>query len=236
MKKINLITITAFVALVLLFFVSGCKKEETTTTSEQEKTIVNPFDIHHDYLREKYQDVFLFISQIHKYPEYENYEVFMRDLAKVMSKSRTPNPYPEFDMEKYNEPEQIVITELLGNYMTDIGTVGLTESTTQTERTISLMSNHDLQQDMYAIVSQIKFMYKMLEDMIDNLDDGLAPEKPNWERRLINCINCKVSALDNWIDWGWFAITWPEHFIVWGASCGWDATFRSHLYHEPCTM
>jgi hypothetical protein len=231
-----LITITALLAITFTFFFTGCKKEDTINSELSEQKIckgfgdsssINPYNKNHEYLDRMLQEVTEFL--LHLDENYENdkdYEQFMRDFEGLMFKYKKNYPYPEFDINAYKSEKQQVISNLIENYVENIGKVGLTAAIVQTERDISLLSDRDLQNNMFSLVSQLSFTFSM----INNMEDIFY--KPNWGERFKNCMYKKAEAYENgnWIEHVG-CIPWCPY--QWAASCAWDATFNTHLHHNP---
>ena len=234
MKKINLKLLTAILSVTLIAIVSifyACKKEEdnssiSNTADEQSQILKssddsssNPYDINYEYFDAVFQDVADFLSEIENNPIYDDFDKFMNDFEKLMEEHLRNNPYPKFDPNRYSSSQQQIISNIIDDYMHNIEIIGITEATEQTENTISLMSDDDLQQSMYSIVSQIKFTAFMMED-IGNILRGKVKD---WEEKMADCMNAKWDS-GNWIDHLEFLIELPTSAIIRTASCAWEVS------------
>jgi len=102
-KKI--INITTLLALIFVFFVTGCEKEKIVSNSSSDQEIsksisnANHFDNNHYYLDQMFQDIVYFFSEIEE-KKYENYEIFMNDFERLIESHQRNSPYPKFDISK----------------------------------------------------------------------------------------------------------------------------------------
>ena len=243
MNKKNIIL--TIIATVIMFF-AGCDKVETVkpvasnSFSGHPKLLVfpafsglNPFDENKGYIDEMFQEAISFISKIDENPEYEDFKIYIRDFDKIMERFKN-SPYPKFDFYKFNESDQKIIIDLIENYMDNIKKVGLVEASNQIEKMISLISDENLQQSMFSVVSQMKFT----RFIMDNMGEILM-QSEGWENRWRSCMRIKYNqyyeSCDNPIDWAvWFAYNVnPLNGLVNAASCAWNATFNHSACYPP---
>jgi hypothetical protein len=81
---------------------------------------------------------------------------------------------------------------------------------------ISLISDNDLQQNLFSLVSQTKFTFYEKENVI--LD--------SWESRFRDCMNAHFDGMTP-VDWGLFYINPSGYVGGVAAGCAWKATFGS---------
>ena len=233
----KLISIIALLAFTL--FVVGCKKEENINLlhpnglENVEKPKVysetNPFDKNHEYIKEVMQDVADLISDL-KEEDCSDFGVFIEKFGTVMKKHKN-SPYPQLNFVNSSSnyrnltPEQRELIDLTSNFISDIETIGLVEASLEAERTIALVQDEVLQEDMYNVVSQLKFSYyyaweglSIEEIFLSNPD--LAP---NWDDRFRYCMNAKWDSM-NWIEKTGFIAGLPESALWQMASCAWEAS------------
>ena len=234
----NLKLFTALLAVALIAGMSifyACKKEEDNSSisspvNEQsaimkssDNSSRNPYDINYEYFDAIFQDVAALLVEIENNTIYDDFNKFMDDFDKLMEEHLKNNPYPKFDSKSYNSSQQQIISKIIDDYMHKIEIIGITEATEQTENAISLISDHELQQSMYSIVSQIKFSVFMMEDI-----GGLLPEKQKeWSDEMRDCMNNKWDNM-NWIEKGAFLAGLPTSAIISVAACAWDVSHNNN--------
>jgi len=245
MKKRNIKLLTILLSAVLIAGLSvfyACKKEETITSSisnplseqgifksQGNSSIINPFDKNHEYLEEVLEEVVDFLLDIDNNYSEDDFNRFLNDFDKLMNKYEKNNPYPKFDINEYSSVNQNIILGLIDSYRSNIKIIGLEEATEQTERTISLISDIDLQQTMFSLVSQFHFNCFVMENIGEIMG---AP--PGWGERFSNCMWKKADAMENSnaVD---IALCLAQSVMCplgWAASCAWDASFNKHLHHS----
>ena len=151
----------------------------------------------------------------------------MKDYQNLIEKYKNSNPYQNFDISKYNDTEQRNIENLIKDYMNNIEEVGWLDASNQVESIISSMSNIELQQSMYNLVSQIKFTQYYLDEIIEPI---IMKVQHGWSERFWKCMHAKADAQfgegSNVVDWVQFMIAPPVNFAWWVGSCSWTATFK----------
>jgi len=219
MKK-SLILLT-FLFLLINY---SCKKETEISHSNESSNsiqksqsidnnflILNPFDKNKDYIIEMYQDIEMFLANIENYTNYDDY---MRDFEKLMSNYNN-SPYPKLDINVLDDADKKIITNFIQKYMKDIENIGLTRASNQIEKTISLMSDYNIQQSLFSIVSQIKFTF-YADENIPPIDRG--PYYDRWKA----CMDDHFDNM-NWVNWVEFSVN-PPVYVGWvAASCAWSA-------------
>lgn len=187
---------------------------------------VNPFDRNQEYIRNMFQVVVDFLSTIEDNPDYEDYEVFMNDFERLIEPYQRNSPYPKSDIAKYSGEKQRVVENLMVRYMYNIETFGLEAATKEVEKTISLMSDQEVRQNMYSVVSQLHFSF----DFLDNLGDL---KRPSWDERFMNCLKKKGGEFEdsNLLEKAICLLAGAPCPLTWMASCAYDATFRPNLHH-----
>jgi len=240
--KNHIINLTILFVLSFAFLVTGCNKEETikssvsNSSSEQgifksqgNPSIKNPFNKNHEYLEEVLEEVVDFLLEIENNYSEEDFDKFLSDFDKLIDKHEKNNPYPKFDINEYSSAKQKTILDLIDSYRTNINIVGLEEATEQTERTILLISDIDLQQTMFSLVSQFNFNCFVMENIGE-----IMGASPGWGERFQNCMWKKGDAMENsnGVD---IALCLAQSVMCplgWAASCAWDASFNKHLHHS----
>ncbi|GHV37466.1 hypothetical protein FACS1894178_9230 [Bacteroidia bacterium] len=226
--------ILTILALATAIIFTACKKTEKenedditlTKSIPIQRSNNNPFDRNHEYLKKMFDDVTIFLSNTQNNSEYENFELFLNDFEKTLAKYETNYPYKHFDINEYDAKTQNIVQEVIGNYINNVNNYGLSKATEQTEKQISKLLNHDLQQSMYSLVSELKFTLSLLK----NIENIFNMRRPNWEQRFVACLEKKADAQfgsnSNWIDWAAFLWNPPANFAWWIGSCSWNATFN----------
>jgi hypothetical protein len=233
MKKLFLVATAILVALLtFIFFVAGCKKEESIyphNPNNSENVMIpkiysdeNPFDKNYEYIKEMMQDVVIFLSDL-KENGCSDFSVFIEKLGPVIEK-HINCPYPQLNYVSFNSnlrtftPEQKKMMNLTANYMSDIGTMGLLEASVETERTIASIQDEILQQDMYNIVSQIKFSYYyLIEELIL---EGIILLDPDFATPWELCVHEHFENM-TWIDWIQWGLNPPVYTAFVFANCAW---------------
>jgi len=212
-------------ALIFTFFAIGCEKEKTIEqdiNKSPTNNSSNPFDTNHGYLEIIFQDVLDFFSEIEENPNYEDFDTFMNDFEILIEEYQRNNPYPKFDITKYNKVKQKNFEDLMEDYLYNIQIDGLEEATNQIEIKISLLSDQDLQQDMYAVVSQSYFAFSFLDDMEDLFIQ--RGKLKDWWNKFDDCM--KKPKDWNPVDWAFCLSTGVGCPLYMMASCAWDVTFN----------
>jgi hypothetical protein len=250
MKKTykNIIIVSAIITVISAVIFIACKKttNEPETDDSMKKfeqlmqqgaavhnegleyaynELINPFDKHHEYLRKMFDDVIIFLSNTQNNLKYKDFELFMKDFDKIVAKYEKNYPYKHFDINEYDAKTQSIAQKIIENYIKNINNYGLSKATNQTEEQIAKLSNYNFQQSMYSLVSELKFTLSLLE----NIEDVFNTKRPNWEQRLVACMEKKADATfgngSNWIDWVAFLWNPPGNLAWWVGSCSWSATF-----------
>ncbi|MCL2313074.1 MAG: hypothetical protein FWC41_11450 [Firmicutes bacterium] len=237
-KTITLLSTTILVGMVVFF---ACKKEITEVSNPSSiyeisnspgNPLRNPFDINYEYLMEICQDVAEFLSTMEDNPDYEDFEIFMKDFNKLIAKYNN-NPYLPFELEAFSSSEQSIIINLLDDYMSNIDIYGLEEASRMVENNISQMRDENFKQSMYSLVSQLKFTLEFL-DIYTEI--SRKPQKPSSEERMVNCLKKKADDLwenGNAFDKAGFLAGLPASALRWMGSCAWDVAFRPDLHWKP---
>jgi len=238
MIKRNIKLFTSLLAVVFIF--ASCAKEETINLFDPVKSAIpeiysdaNPFDKNHEYIKEMVQDIGTFLSK--ENDKFEDFGMFLTEFENVMEKYKKDSPYPEVSSvisnSKNTASQQVAVRSLTANYVSNISTVGLVQASIEVEKVIALEPNKALQQDMYNVVSQVKFSHYYTEEIIKGMLRDIYPLefKKTWDERFDQCMYDKAYALfveGNWVDWAWFIATGAAINVAgWAASCTWEATF-----------
>lgn len=224
MKKIKQILAIA----ILLIFTISCSDEEqkgnnlvvNRTKVEYNKASVynpnNPYDVYAAGIESFCLALKTTLSNMDKDTPYSDYE----DKVKEIIGSLNPI-YPAINLGNYSGQDTIFIKDFMNNFMKDASSNGMAKASLNAENTLLEMENSNLQNDLLCFVSQMKYSFYYLDEIIIYF-------APNYEERHNNCIGNHLNDIsnDSVVAQVAFVAGLPESFLWIVAECAYMAAFE----------
>ena len=214
------------IAMIGIVFFSSCSNDDENycNRSNLNKNIaanVNPYDVHSHQIKLFFNGIKTILSEIDEDTPYEVYLNKVEELVKA-----NPSTYPTIDTSIYTDADKKFVDHFMDEYLKDASLNGIVKASANAEKELFAMNDGVLTSDLLCLISQIKFTFQYLDEII-------IYYAPNYGERMNNCIGNHLDDVfsDNVVAQTVFIAGLPETFLAIAAECAYMAAFEpKHPY------